>query len=111
MNTNKQNPTAQKKPESKQYESSESQEGNSASSKRKIEKIAEFGPFTIVKAMNMWHICLGNEVCAKKAFKTVKKAEDYINEKSWELIFTATAVFQKRANELQQKLKEMEKGA
>lgn len=105
MSIKKQTPMEKRRHESKPSESSESQAGNSPSSEHIIEEVSECEIFTIVKAIGRYHICLGNEVCAKKAFGSIKEAEEYIYSKPWELIMTATAVFQKRAEALQKMMK------
>lgn len=63
---------------------------DSSDSGQKYE-IIENTPFAIVKQGEAWKIVIGNMIATPYEFVSKEAAEDYINEKPWELIWTMAA--------------------
>ena len=63
---------------------------DSSDSGQKYE-IIENTPFAIVKQEEAWKIVIGNMIATPYEFVSKEAAEDYINEKPWELIWTMAA--------------------
>lgn len=50
-------------------------------------------PFTAIKVKNKWIIVMGDEIASAKKFNTLIELENYIENKPWELIVTASNIF------------------
>lgn len=60
---------------------------DSSDSGQKYE-IIEYTPFAAVKQENTWRIVIGNMIAAPHEFASKEIAEEYVEEKPWELLWT-----------------------
>ena len=50
----------------------------------------EYTPFAAVKQKDGWRIVIGNMIASPLVFVSKEEAEEYVNEKHWELLWTMT---------------------
>lgn len=86
------------KKELKHSKESESTVNNSNYSERQeVEYVEIHGtPFILARVTGHWKITLGYDVVSPKRFDTKEEAEEYVNQKPWELILVAGHIYNKR---------------
>lgn len=102
-NSNKKNPT---EPTSTQSDESGKyrkllNSSDSSNVKEKVEKVENFdwvplkhGPFYAVGMQGQGYtLVLAGQVVSEEKFKTIEAAQKKVDEKGWDLIFVATAVY------------------
>lgn len=110
MNTKKHGQTEKSKQESKRLKSSESQGDNYPSSDefKKHYHVVEDTPFTLIYHNEQYHICLGQNIVGAKPFKSIPEAEEYINQKPWQLMLVAGYIYGKMVEAKIKENKEMQ---
>lgn len=104
MSTNTPIQTEPKETESKQSNSSESQEDRPACSEftEHTHKV-EDTPFTVIYHNGKHHICIANNIVGDRPFDSIEEAEAYIEQKPWQLILVSNYIYGKM---VEQKIKE-----
>lgn len=68
---------------------------------QRIHHDIENTPFIVTENENKeFQIIMGNQIASDKKFKTLQTAKEYIRNKPWELLITATCVICQKINEL-----------
>lgn len=55
-------------------------------------------PFVAVNKDGQYYVIIGDTQVTKTAFKTLKAAQEYVNEKSWELLINTMAIITYKIN-------------
>lgn len=56
-------------------------------------ELIEDSPFTAIKVKNKWFIVMGDQIASGNKFDTLDDLREYIDTKPWELIVTASTIF------------------
>lgn len=82
----------------------ERNQANNSESNGNVVKQVKDTPFTIVKLKNEVIIAIGSDAI-KSGFETMAEAEEYIEQKPWELIFNGVTVYVDYVNKIKKEMK------